>query len=56
MQSLRATLIERILEDIERQDEIKTALSADTKQTIVKSALQRSLNDYMRILNHDREY
>ncbi|MCB5269030.1 MAG: IS21 family transposase [Candidatus Cloacimonetes bacterium] len=56
MQSLRATLIERILEDIERQDEIKTALSADTTQTIGESAVQRPLNDYMRILNHDREY
>lgn len=56
MQSLRATLIERILEDIESQDKIKAAFSADTKQTIGNSVLQRPLVKYMGALNHDREH
>ena len=56
MQSLRATLIERILEDIESRDKIKAAHSADTKQTTGKSVLQRPLVKYMKALNHDRKH
>jgi hypothetical protein len=56
MPTLRATLIERILSDIEGHEKINTAFSADTRQTIGKSTIERPLEKYMEALNHDRKH
>lgn len=56
MPSLRATLIEKILENIEAQDKLKTILLAETQPTIGKSTIERPLEKYMEALNHDRKH
>jgi len=47
---LRATLIEKILVSVERAIRISKAADEKTLTQVKGSAIQRSLNDYMRIL------
>jgi transposase len=56
LQTLRATLIEKILQELEYRERIKAAQNPQAKQPVTESALQRPLNAYMEALKHDRNH
>lgn len=55
-EQLRATLIEDILNATEKAIRLKNIAAVNSCTKIAGSAIQRSLNDYMRIIDHDRAH